>query len=226
MAFSTVDFPAASGDHVLDQRRDVLAPLAQRRHLDLSDVDPVQQVLPEQALGHHVVQVAIGGRDDAHVHPGGCAVGTHRYHLAVLEKPQQHRLHAQAHLADFVEEDRAAVRLLELPDFVAIGAGEAALHMTEELRFEQGLGDAGAVQRHEPLRRTRGVHVDEAGQDILADAALAGDQHLRVAGGQPPGHLQRPLKGRTRADHSWRGNWTNRRGTRGRGQLHALRVSK
>ena len=38
---------------------------------------------------------------------------------------------------------------LELAGLVAIGAGEAALHVAEQLRFEQRFGQAGAVDRHE-----------------------------------------------------------------------------
>ena len=53
--------------------------------------------------------------------------------LAVLEKAEEHRLHPQAHLADFVEEDRAFVGKLKQADLVAMGAGEAAPDMAEQL---------------------------------------------------------------------------------------------
>ena len=58
----------ARREEPLDERRDVLAPLAQRRHVDREDVEPVEEVLrgtrrPRTACG----EVAVGGRDDAHV---------------------------------------------------------------------------------------------------------------------------------------------------------------
>ena len=133
----------------MHERADVFAALAQRRHVDVDDAQPVQQVFAELAVRHHVAQVAVGGGDDAHVHLGLHVVGADGLHLAVLEKPQQQRLHAQAHLADFVEEERAAVRELQLARLVAVRAGEAALHVAEQLRFEQRLGEAGAVHRDE-----------------------------------------------------------------------------
>ena len=68
-----------------------------------------------------------------------------------LEESQQETLHAQRHLADFVEEDRAHVRGLELARLVAIGAGEAALHMAEQLGLEQRFRQAGAVDRREDV---------------------------------------------------------------------------
>ena len=68
---------------------------------------------------------------------------------------------------------------LELAGLVAIGAGEAALDVTEELRLEQRLGDAGAIDRHERLRAAARV-VDGPGDDLLAGAALAGNEDLGV----------------------------------------------
>ena len=107
--------------------------------------------------------------------------------FAVLQEPQQDALHARTHLAQLVEEQRAAVGELQLPELVAMRAGEAAFHVPEQLRLEQRLGDAGAVHRHvfasAPLR----MRVDVAGDDVLADAALAGDQHLGIAEGHARG---------------------------------------
>ena len=123
--------------------------------------------------------------------------------LAVLEKPQQQRLHAQAHLADFVEKQRAAMRELELAALVAVGAGEAALDVAEELRLEQRFGDAGAVDRHERRQPAAGVAVDVARDDVLADAALAGDQDLGGALRRPRGHGEQFRHGRAGDDEAW-----------------------
>ena len=49
------------------QIRDVLGPLAQRRHRDREHVQAVEQVLAEAAALHVGDQVAVGRRDDAHV---------------------------------------------------------------------------------------------------------------------------------------------------------------
>ena len=70
------------------------------------------------------------------------AVGADLLQLAGLEEPQQQALHAQRHLADFVEEDRAAVGQFELARLVAVGAGEAALDVAEQLRLEERFGQA------------------------------------------------------------------------------------
>ena len=59
---------------------------------------------------------------------------------------------------------RSAVRGLQLPELVSIGAGEAALHMSEQLRLEQRLGQARAVDRHERAGPIAGTAYECAGR--------------------------------------------------------------
>ena len=65
------DLPAElagfSRDDVGGQERDVLRPLAQRRHVDRENGQAVVEVAAEAALAHGLRQVAVAGRDDAHV---------------------------------------------------------------------------------------------------------------------------------------------------------------
>ena len=55
------------------------------------------------------------------------------------------------HVADLVEEQRAALRGLEQAAAVGDRAGERALLVAEQLGLEQALGDRAAVDRHERL---------------------------------------------------------------------------
>src|SRR5690606_38930040 len=55
--------------------------------------------------------------------------------------------------------------------------GKRAAGRAEELGLEQRLGDRGAVLDHERAAAPRRVAVDGAGAQLLADAALAGDEH-------------------------------------------------
>jgi hypothetical protein len=65
--------------------------------------------------------------------------------LAFLQGPQQLDLEGRRGVADFVEEQRAAVGLLEKADAIFMGAGECALLVAEELGFEQRVGQGTAV---------------------------------------------------------------------------------
>ena len=88
----------------------------------------------------------VGGRDDPHVNAARDVLPDPA-DLAVLEHAQQLGLGARRQLADFVEEQRPAVRILEEAGALAYRARERAARVTEELRLEQIVGQRGAVER-------------------------------------------------------------------------------
>ena len=137
---------------MLDQQRDVVAALAQRRQRDLRDVQAEEEIPPELPLLDHAREIAVRGGHDADVDLAR-ALAADPPQLALLQDAQQLALHAGRHLADLVEEQRAAVGDLEQAARVALGAGEGAAHVAEQRRFEQRLGDGGAVLADERASR-------------------------------------------------------------------------
>ncbi len=111
---------------VRHQQRNVLAPLAERRHVDRHHVEPVEQVLAEPAGGDLRLELLVRRGEHAHVHRHGLGAADARDH-AVLQHPQHLGLRSQTHVADLIEEERAAVGLLELPGAVRHRAGERPL---------------------------------------------------------------------------------------------------
>ena len=95
------------------QRQDVVAAFAQRRQRQRKYVEAVVEVFAEAAGGHFIAQQAVGGGDDAHVERHRRAAAE-ALDFALLQHAQQLGLQRQRHLGDFVEQDRAALRLLEL----------------------------------------------------------------------------------------------------------------
>src|SRR6266704_6278412 len=77
----------------------------------------------------------------------------------------------------FVEEQRAAVGLLELPGAVRRRAGKAPLQVPEQLAFDQLGGNSRAVHFDEWAPPARAERVDRARHQLLARAVLAGDEH-------------------------------------------------
>ena len=75
--------------------------------------------------------------------------------FTIFKEPQQQALHPYAHLADFIEEHSAAVRLLQFADLVAVRPRETALDVSEQLRLQERFREAGTVDRHETLLRAR-----------------------------------------------------------------------
>ena len=165
---------------VVDEQRDVLRPLAQRRNPEPDDVQPEVQILAERARGDLRLQVAIGRGDQPHVDARVGAIGADALDLTGLEESQQHDLHARAHLADFVEEHRAVRRHFEQTGLVAIRAGETAADVTEEFGFEQRVRQTRAVEGDERRGGARASMMNQPRDDFLADACFACDQHLRI----------------------------------------------
>ncbi len=87
------------------------------------------------------------------------------------------------HIADLVQKDRAAGALLELADAAAVGSGEGALLVPEQLALQQRLGNGRAVDRQEAPGCPRAVLIDGPRDQLLAGAALAADQHGDVLRG-------------------------------------------
>ena len=78
-----------------------------------------------------------------------------RADLAGLEEAEQLRLQVEAELADFVEEQRAVAGGANEAGVVAVGAGEGAAAVAEQLALEQVARDGGAVEGDERLAAAR-----------------------------------------------------------------------
>lgn len=99
---------------MLRQKGDVLAPLLKGRDLYADDVEPIIQILAEAPGRDLIQQVAVRRRHDAHIHLEG-GVASHALDLPLLDGPQELDLHEQGNFADFVQKQRAAVRLQKTP---------------------------------------------------------------------------------------------------------------
>ena len=186
-------------EEILGQRRDVPGALAERGQVDREDVKPIEEILPERAGRRLGLEVGVRRRDHAHVHaPRGRLADAPQ--LAFLDHAQQPELHRRRHLADLVQEDRAAVRLLEQPVSLRRRAGERAARVPEELGLQQRLGQRPAVLRDEVLGPAPSVVVNEPREELLARSRLTGQQHGRIAVEHLARELRRRAKAAARAD--------------------------
>src|SRR5213079_3622399 len=106
-------------------------------------------------------QIRIRCRDHADVDLDRLAAGDALEPL-VLEDAQDLGLELERHVADLVEEQRAAVGELELAFLLLGRAGERALLVAEQLALEQTLRDGGAVDRDVRLARAWRQRMDRA----------------------------------------------------------------
>ena len=124
------------------------------------------------------MQIAIGGGNDANVgvvQPGPAQA----LELPLLEDAQQLGLHRRRHLADFVEEQHAAVGLLDASRLGRDRAGKGAALVAEQLGLEQLIGKRRAVDGDEWPAASRRRVMNEARHDFLAGTRFAGEQHRR-----------------------------------------------
>ena len=93
----------------LGQLRHVVDAVAQRRHPDRDDVDPVVEVLAEPPFLDRLLEVDVGRGDQAEL--GLDRLGAaDPLDLALLDRAQQLGLQVEPQVADLVEEQRAVRR--------------------------------------------------------------------------------------------------------------------
>src|SRR5207245_11150279 len=131
-------------EQMIEQRSQVLAPLAQRRHAHRNDGEAVEEVGAEAATRHLRFEIAVGGCDDPRIDLTRARVAD-ALEAALLQEAQQLRLELGRELADLVEEERAASGRLEPAGLVFPCARDGALHVSEQLALEPLLGDRRAT---------------------------------------------------------------------------------
>src|SRR6202007_1458336 len=103
---------AESLDEIADQEGNVFPALAEGREENGEDVEAVIKVAAEFFFGDELGKVRIGGGDDAHIDANG-AIAAEALEFLFLENAEQFGLEFEREIADFVEEDRAAVGKFE-----------------------------------------------------------------------------------------------------------------
>jgi hypothetical protein len=145
---------------------DVGGALAQRRQAQRHDVQAKVEVLAEETLLDQDAQVLVGGRHDPDIRLDRRSA-TDRGVFALLEHAQQPRLRFHGHVADFIQEQRAALRLLETPDAALVCSGEGALLVAEKLRLDEITRDGRHVDGHERAALAPPEIVQRAGHKSL-----------------------------------------------------------
>ena len=132
---------------------------------------PIVEVLAKPAAFDHRIEVLVGRGNDADIGRDGLAPAQ-PLESPLLQQPQDLGLGARGHVADFVQQQRAAVGLLELADAPAVGPGKRPALVAEEFAFQERLGNGRAVDGQERRLAAAAVMVDGASDQFLARAAF------------------------------------------------------
>jgi len=99
-------------DHqVIHQLGEVFQVVTEWRYIDGNRIEAVIKVLTETAIFDGLFQVPVSGRKHTNINPAFTATA-HPLHGALLQEAQQLRLETHGHIANFVQEKRAAVFVL------------------------------------------------------------------------------------------------------------------
>ena len=169
-------------EELAGERRDVLAALAERGQVDLDHGQTVVEVFAKRAFVDHLAEVAVGGGDDAHVDRDHLRPAD-ALNLARLEHAQKLRLKADVELADFVEEQGAAVGHFEAAALAVGGAGERAALVAEQNALDEVGWNRAAILNDERALCALRSAVNRTGDELFAGAGFAPDQDGQVACG-------------------------------------------
>ena len=169
--------------------------------IDGHHVEAIIKVFAETARIDLFQQIAIAGGDDAGVDADRLRIA-HALELVLLEHAEQFDLELGGGGVDLVEEDGAGVGGLEAAGAVIDRPGEGPADVAEQLAFQQVLVQCAAVHANEGPAAPRTEAVDGLGDQFLARARLAQQQHRGVRLGHLPHEPIAMLHGRPGADQA------------------------
>ncbi len=177
--------------------------LGERGNRHGEHVEAIEQVLAELAARDQLREVGVRRGDDAPAEARDRRRAD-RAEAPRLEHAQQLGLQRQRQLGDLVEEQRSLAHQREVAVLAAIGAGERAALVAEQLRLHQRLGDRAAVEIQQRLVGVRPLRVDRGDHQLLARAGRTDDQDRPIRERRAPHGLAQELHRPRRADQPHR----------------------
>src|SRR5207237_6575102 len=159
---------------VLDKERNVVFVFAERRQVDVKNVQAEIEVLPQLAAADSLLGIFVGCRDDAYVYRS-FGFASEAAHFAVFQDAKQFRLRGSGHFADFIEKQSAGVGQFKTADAALGRAGKCAALMTEDFTLHERFGNWRAVDGDERAAGARRKAVNGPRDNFFAGTGFSGD---------------------------------------------------
>ena len=156
----------------------VIAELAQRGYRYREHREAVIEIRAKTPGTYFLTQTAVGRGNDPRVGDPALRFADALI-FAIFQHAQQFGLQLERQLADFIEKQRALVRILEVTGARGAGAGERALHVTKKRWLNQRRGNGGAIECEIGLPCPRALPVQRLRDELLAAAGFAFNQHRK-----------------------------------------------
>src|SRR5437899_4192550 len=89
-------------EEVIDEEWDIFTAVAQRWHMHWDHIETIKQVITEQAVGRHLLEILIRSSDNPHIRANGFPA-PHAFKFTLLEDAQQFGLQIEAQTPHLVE---------------------------------------------------------------------------------------------------------------------------
>src|SRR5437867_6251294 len=169
-------------DEVVHEDGDVIDAFFQRWRMYRKHIQSVIQVRAETPLRDMALQIAVRRRNDPNVRLNG-PVAADSFKFLFLKDAQERDLHFRRQFADFIEENRSAIRRLKPPDPLLQSAGERPLFVAEQLARDEFRRQRRTTDFDQSTPASRRPPVNAVRDKLLSTARLSGDQHGRVGRG-------------------------------------------
>src|SRR5210317_1332450 len=194
------ELPVVVANKEINQDHNVVASFTQRRQVDGNDLQTIVEVVAKSFILDLLEQLLIGRGHDTDINRN-LFVASDPANGPFFKDTQQLGLHAHFHITDLIEKEGAAVSHLEETLLLVLGVGESPFFMSHQFALKQSLWNRGTVDRHKRFVFTRALHMNSAGDQLLAGAAFTLNQHgAGVAFGDLANHVEDLLHVTTFAD--------------------------
>src|SRR5262245_44888855 len=160
-----------------DDETEVLAAITKWRQVDGIAREPRQQVSSERPAFDQRGQDTVRRRDEPKVHGDGLG-RTQRKHFTLLQDPKQRRLRRWRQVTHLVEEQGSSLGASNEAGTIFGGAGESALAISEQLRLDQVLRQAAAIDGDQRSSAS-GKEMHSAREHLFAGPRLAGQKQRK-----------------------------------------------
>ena len=134
--------------HGVGHRLQVFHVLAQWWHVNVKDIQAIEEIGSQMAVRHSILRIAIRCGQDANIHVL-LGTGSQPAQFSFFQDAQQLRLRADRHFAQLIQQQRPARGQFEASGAPFYGSGEGAFLVAKNLAFDQRFRNGRAIHREE-----------------------------------------------------------------------------
>ena len=162
-----------------NQDRHIVHPFPERGELQGKHIQSIEQVFAKRPAFHHLGKVPVRGSDDPDI-DGDRVISSHTFDLLLLQDSQELGLQVKGDIPYLIEKNGPALRVLELPDPLLLRTGEGSLLMAKQFAFQERFGECRTCDDDKRFVPARAIVMNGLGEQFLARAGLAKDEHRHI----------------------------------------------